>query len=258
MSTPAGARLVEDPAELAEMYADVRAAHIYALADLEEPFWSGSRWYRRGDAVVGVVALPDGEGLAVYAVSTLDPAGCLALLVDVAPSLSAGLLITGPTGLADALRTVRGANDLGPHLRFSLTDPGAVPTVADVELLGHDHLAELGELYATEPGAAFFLPHMLADETFVGRRVDGRLVAAAGTHVASTHHDVAAIGAVYTHPDHRGRGHGAAVTAAVARRLIGRVGTIGLNVHADNTPARHIYESMGFTPILAYDEAELH
>ena len=82
MKTPAGAHIVVDPDELAELYADDPAAHVYALVDLVEPFWSASTWYRRGDAVVGVVAMPSGEGSAVYAVSTRDPAGCLALLAE--------------------------------------------------------------------------------------------------------------------------------------------------------------------------------
>ena len=47
---PAGARIVTDTDELAVFFGDHVAAHIDALADLEEPFWSGSRWYRRDDA----------------------------------------------------------------------------------------------------------------------------------------------------------------------------------------------------------------
>ncbi|MEM8709085.1 MAG: hypothetical protein AAGE98_21670, partial [Actinomycetota bacterium] len=85
--TPPGAVIVTDPAELMAHYADRRPAHIYALADLEEPFWTPSRWYRRGDAVVGVVSMPGGEGAAVYAVATTDPEATLDLVVDVLPEL---------------------------------------------------------------------------------------------------------------------------------------------------------------------------
>ena len=98
---------------------------------------------------------------------------------------------------------------------------------------------------------------MLADEAFVGVRHDGRLVAAAGTHVLSVEHDVAAIGAVYTHPAHRGRGLGGAVTAGVVHRLGDRIGTIGLNAAEDNTPARVVYERLGFEAIWRYEECEL-
>lgn len=255
---PAGARVVDDTAELAEFFGDRRAVHIYALADLDEPFWSASRWYRRGDGVVGLVGLPSGQGVACYAVSTRDPAGSLDLLVDLAPSLPSGLLITAPVGLADALGPVRPLVWDATLVRYELTDPSRLPAVDErVVPLGPDDVDELVELYDTEPDAVFFLPHMLDDRTFVGVREGGRLVAAAGTHVLSTGRGVAALGAVYTAPDARGRGLGRAVTAAVTRRLVGRVATVGLNVLTTNVAARRIYDSIGFAAVLEYDEAEL-
>lgn len=255
---PDGATVADDRNALASFYADRVAAHIYALADLGEPFWSASRWYRRGDAVVGLVGLPSGEGLACYAVATRDVAATLDLVVDLAPSLPSGLLITGPVGLAAALPTKRTVVWHAPHVRYELVDPAALPPDDPrVEPLGREHLAELEELYDADPGAVFFLAHMLDDGAFAGVREHGRLVAAAGTHVLSTEHRVAALGAVYTAPTLRARGLGRAVTVAVTRRLLSRVDTIGLNVAAANTGARRIYESIGFAPILPYEEAEL-
>lgn len=255
---PAGARLATDRNELADFFADRRAAHVYALADLDEPFWSGSRWYRRGDAVVGLIGLPSGQGLACYSVATRDPNGTLALVADLAPHLPAGLLITGPSGLAGALAAVRPLVWHAPHVRYELTDPDLLPPVVpEVEPLDRRDLPALRALYDADPGAVFFLPHMLDDGAFVGVREHGSLLAAAGTHVLSSTHRLAAIGAVYTARGGRGRGLGRAVTAAVARHLLDRVATIGLNVAAANTPARRIYESIGFTAILTYEEAEL-
>lgn len=255
---PAGARLVTDPGELVRFFADRTAAHVYALADLDEPFWSGSRWYRRGDAVVGLIGLPSGDGLACYSVATRDPAATLDLLADLAPGLPSGLLITGPVGLAETLAAVRPLTWHAPHVRYELVEPSVLP-VSDprVRPLGPADLAGLRTLYDADPGAVFFLPHMLDDGTFVGVWAEGALVAAAGTHVLSRGRGVAAIGAVYTAPAHRGRGLGRAVTAAVARELVPLVATIGLNVAAANASARHVYESIGFTPILTYEEAEL-
>ena len=258
MSAPPDAQLVTDPDELEAFYADHRAAHIYALVDLEAPFWEGSRWYRRDDAVAGVVALPNGEGLAVYSVSTKDPEGSADLVCELAPDLPTGLLITGPAHIESALEEVRPILRMGPHVRYELADRSAVPERdGDLVTLGPDDEAEVQALYDSESGAAFFLPHMLADTSFVGMRVDGELVAAAGTHVLSERQRIAAIGAVYTRPDHRGKGFGAAVTAGVVHRLADRVDVVGLNVHAANTAARTIYERMGFAPILDYAEAEL-
>ncbi|MEM7140049.1 MAG: GNAT family N-acetyltransferase [Actinomycetota bacterium] len=255
MNVPAGARVVDDPGELHAYFSDLPAAHIYAIADLEEPFWSESAWYRRGDAVVGVVALPE-DDLAVYAVSTRDPTGCLELVADLLPTLPPGQLITGPIGLGAVVRAQREVAWSGRHVRYRLTSLATVDTGA-VEPLGPGHVDELLDLYDTEPGAAFFLAHMLRDETFVGVRDGGRLIAAAGTHVLAPSRGVAAIGSVYTHPDHRGRGLAKATTAAAVARVGDRAAVIGLNVAAENGPARRAYESLGFVPVLEYDEAQI-
>ncbi len=258
MTVPTGAHVVDDPGDLAELYSDNIPAHIYALVDLEEPFWSASRWLRRRDAAVGVVHMPSGEGSAVYAVSTKGPDGSLSLLADLVPSLPSGLLVTGPVGLAEALAPHRDLAWDGPHVRYHLTDASAMPPADDrLVALGADHLPALESLYASDPGAAFFLPHMVDDDGFVGIYEGDDLVAAAGTHVMSTRQGCAAIGAVYTRPSHRGRGLGGAVTAGVIHRISDRVTVIGLNVAADNAPARAIYEGIGFTKVLPYDECEL-
>ncbi|MEM8923380.1 MAG: GNAT family N-acetyltransferase [Actinomycetota bacterium] len=247
--------------ELAAFYRDHVAAHLYALGDLEEPYWSPSTWYRRGDAVVGLVSLPDVPGWTVYAVATRDPEATLALVGELAPTLPAGTLVTGPTGLAETVGRSRPLAWAGPHLRYHLADRGSIPATAEgVVALGAEDGDRLRALYATEPGAAFFVPAMVDDGGFVGV-LDGdddrRLVAAAGTHVLSESARCAAIGAVYTHPSHRGRGLGRAVTAGVVHRIAARVNTIGLNVSAANAPARRIYEGLGFVPILDYEECEL-
>lgn len=259
-SGPSGARRVDDPAELAEFFRDEPGAHIYALADLESPFWEPSTWYRRGDAVVGLVRLPDGDAVTVYAVATRDAAATLELVGDVAPMLPPGTLVTGPLGLGEALASSRDVVWEAPHVRHVLTDPDRARTRANaarVEPLGRDEVDDLLELYASEPGSAFFLPHMIDDDTFVGVREEGRLVAAAGTHVLSTRHGCAAVGGVYARRSHRGRGLGEAVTAGVVERVGDRVPLIGLNVAESNATARAIYERLGFEPRLRYSEAEV-
>lgn len=258
MIVPSEAQLILDPASLIDFYSDDCPAHIYALVDLEEPFWSLSSWYRRGDAVVGMVSMPDDAAMAVYAVSTKDPEGCLHLLIDLVPELPAGLLVTGPVGLGAALRPHRKLAWDGPHVRYHLRRPNDLPETDErVVPLDHTDLSALQELYASDPGAAFFLPHMLGDSGFVGVFEGNSLVAAAGTHVLSTVQRCAAIGAVFTRPSHRGQGLGAAVTSGAVRRVLGRVDTLGLNVAAGNNAARAIYEAIGFAAVLTYDEAEL-
>ena len=54
------------------------------------------------------------------------------------------------------------------------------------------------------------------------------------------------ISAVCTHPDWRGRGLAAGLTALVAERILERGDTPFLHHAADNDPARRVYEALGF------------
>lgn len=250
-------RVVTDPDELGALFLPDKHLHIYALADLAEPYWSRSTWWRSGDAAFGLVGLPGGEQI-VYSVSSADPTGTLRLAVELVDQVPP-TLVTGPTGIG-AVFTSAGRGlvwNRGYH-RFLLTRPEAVPERAEGVIdLGPGDEPELQALYNTEPDAAFFLPSMLADETYVGVRRNGALVAVAGTHVLDARYDVAAIGAVYTHPDHRGQGLGALTTAGVIDRLQGRIGTIGLNCTESNVAASAVYRKLGFTELLAYEECEI-
>lgn len=256
-TTPSSTRVVDDPSELDELFRRDAHLHIYALADLDEPYWSASTWWRNGDAAFGLVGLPDGETI-VYAVSSADPSGTMALAAELVGEVPP-TLVTGVTGIGGVFeRAGRSLVWQRGYNRFHLTNPDQVPTRdPEVVSLGPDDSDELVSLYAVQPGASFFLPSMLHDETFVGVRDEDRLVAVAGTHVFSRARDVAAIGAVFTHPDHRGRGLGAQVTAGVIDRIGDRVSTIGLNCTVANVAARRIYSRMGFTEALAYDECEV-
>ena len=62
-----------------------------------------------------------------------------------------------------------------------------------------------------------FLPNSLASGHYYGIRENGRLIAIAGTHVASSRYDIAALGTVFTHPGHRGRGLAHSVPAMSSR-----------------------------------------
>ena len=232
--------------------------HIYALADLCEPFWSASIWWRRGGAVVGVVGLPENGGHAVYAVASRDRTATLDLVDELADDLPPGAIVTGPVGVAEVLARRRPVAWHRTYHRYWLaSDADLGPVDEAVMAVGRDATSELLDLYAIDPGAAFFTPAMLDDETFVAVAGDDGLIAAAGTHVMAAEFGVAAIGSVMTHPRHRRRGLGRAVTVGVIERLRGRVATIGLNCADANTAARELYGTMGFEPLLAYEEAEL-
>ncbi|MFZ1945927.1 MAG: GNAT family N-acetyltransferase [bacterium] len=105
---------------------------------------------------------------------------------------------------------------------------------------------DLAALYALGGGPAF-KPAQMERGIFYGAFADGRLVAAAGTHVVSYAHGIAAVGNVFTASDYRKRGLGAASTSAVVADLVSRgIRDVILNVEQSNEAALRLYERLGF------------
>lgn len=247
-----------DPRALLALFDRHRHVHVYGLADVAQ-LWDTSTWYRDADAAVGILDLPGGGAPVLYAVSPAAPARTLDLLAALADDLPDHFVITGPVGLTDRLAGAFTADWHDRYLKMGLLDTAALPpTAGDVVVLGRDDLPALSELFATDPDAGdFFHVGLLDTDAYVGRWLDGRLVACAGVHVLDRQVAVAAIGNVATHPEHRRRGHGRAVVATLCHRLLHRAPTVGLNVR-DRTPeARRLYERLGFRALAPYEEAEL-
>ena len=89
-------------------------------------------------------------------------------------------------------------------------------------------------------------------------RVNGRLVAAAGTHVVSPTARLAVVGNVLTHIDYRGRGFATAVTGAVTAELLRTCDQVVLNVRADNPPALNAYRRLGYAEHMRFEERLIH
>jgi len=128
-----------------------------------------------------------------------------------------------------------------------------------VERLGVEDVEELRALYADGEADGespdFFFDTMLEEGTFFGVQREGRLVAAAGTHLTSVEESVAAVGNVYTHRDWRGRGLARVTTGAVVEELLRRgIRTIALNVYVSNAAAMRVYGRLGFVPHCEYYE----
>jgi ribosomal protein S18 acetylase RimI-like enzyme len=248
--------LVRAPAALEALFGIDPEVHLYGLADLEEPYWSQSAWWLDGEAAVGLIRFPGSDVTTAYAMSQRAPWATMELLAELVSDMPSGTLVTGPVGLAARIRRERAVEDLGPHIRM-IHDRRRIEPSPDVERLGPADLDDLVALHATDPGSAFFMPHMLHNGLFVGARVDGRLVASAGTHVLSDRQRVAAVGAVVTDPEVRGMGWGSAVSATLVSLLARRGPAIGLNVAESNRVALQLYESIGFERRFTYEEIEL-
>ena len=129
-------------------------------------------------------------------------------------------------------------------------DPG-------VERLTPADATELNRLYQLGFGA-WLPPQAIADGVYYGLRVNGRLVAAAGTHVVSPAARMAVVGNVLTHGDFRGRGYATAVTGAVTAELLKSCDDVVLNVRADNPPALSAYRHLGYAEHVRFEERLAH
>jgi len=244
---------------LIELFLADRTAHAYGLADLEEPYWSASRWWRHGDAVVGAVGLPGLPDPVVYAISPVDPGGSLDLLAAVADQLPDRWVGTGPTGMAARLSATHHPLWSTPHQKMVLARTDGLAAVDPrVQPLDRTHLAELEALFAlTHDASAYFSPDLLDGGDYVGIFTGAELSAVGGTHVASNMFSLVAVANVATHPEHRRRGLARAVVNALCHRLVERYEVVTLNVKVDNRAARALYHDLGFMDVYAYDEAEL-
>jgi ribosomal protein S18 acetylase RimI-like enzyme len=122
--------------------------------------------------------------------------------------------------------------------------PAALPGEADILPLRRDNAAEMLELVRlARPGP--FAPRTPLLGQYIGIRDSrtGQLTAMAGERFCL--HGYVELSAIAVHPDARGRGYGAGLTAALARAAFARGDVPFLHVYADN-PAASLYIRLGF------------
>jgi ribosomal protein S18 acetylase RimI-like enzyme len=113
---------------------------------------------------------------------------------------------------------------------------------ADIVTLGADDVPAMMELTKlTNPGPFALRAHELG--TFVGIRIDGKLVAMAGERMKPA--DYTEITAVCVHPGQRGRGYAQLLLGAVARQISARGEIPFLHVFSDNDSAIALYRRQG-------------
>jgi GNAT superfamily N-acetyltransferase len=131
-----------------------------------------------------------------------------------------------------------------------------VASIGEAVPLTSSDRPEIEELLKTGEWV-LFLPECLASGHYYGVRENGRLIALAGIHVASVRYNIGALGTVFTHPGHRGKGLAGIccshVLASLGRAGIGRV---VLNVDEQRVAARRVYERLGFVTACTYLDGE--
>ena len=246
------ARTTRDRAVLREFLERDRLFSAYALCDLEEREFGQTRW--------GIAAVDD-EIVALgmeYSGPTPQPRvlkgsndGVTTLLKDVVRPRVA-YVSAAEEVLPAVARHYR--VDPGPSMVRMWVDRSCFqPFPASVERLLPVEVNELNRLY--QLGFAAWLPSTaVAEGIYFGIRVNGRLAAAAGTHVISRDARLAVVGNVLTHAEHRGRGHAKAVTSAVTAELLRFCDQVVLNVRSDNPPAIAAYRHLGYVEHCRFEE----
>lgn len=217
------------------------------MADvLNNPIWHAltgpqAAWaLRRGHAVRFIP-----EAAPFFALDDLGADGLhdLAGLVRQAPGaagLEARLFLMQPIATPPGWRKTFET----PLAQMLLLDVPRAKTLDEPILeLGPDGTADILALAKrAEPGP--FGPRTRELGTFLGIRRKGRLVAMAGERMRLP--GFTEISAIATDPEHRGRGYGGALTAALATRIQATGAVPFLHVFPDN-PAAALYRTLGFS-----------
>jgi ribosomal protein S18 acetylase RimI-like enzyme len=181
-----------------------------------------------------------------FAVATADLAGeLIRALADRTPRLRAepawALL---PSDRHDQL--ARHARIIGSEIEYQMVvEPESLRPFEGrpVHRLTLDDTPEMDAL-ARAAGLTVWHSSALTLGPAYGCFVDGRLVAMAATHFATS--EIVEIGHIATHPDHRRQGYASACTAALARAALKLAPRVFLMVLEQNRPALAVYKRLGF------------
>ena len=250
------ARAITDRAALHAFLAQDRLYAAYAICDLEEREFGRTRWgaaYEGEELVAVGLEYTGPTPQPLFVMGRADGIG--AVLRDVIRPRAA--YIAAQTSMLPVVASYYRV-DPGPQMVRMWVDRARFrPYPATVQRLLPVEIGDLNKLY--QLGFASWLPSSaIVDGVYYGMRVNGRLVAAAGTHVISPSARLAVVGNVLTHVDYRGRGFATAVTGAVTAELLRSCDQVVLNVRADNPPAINAYRRLGYAEHTRFEERLIH
>ena len=253
----AGTRIVAEPTTDRDVIRAFlnrdRIYAAYALADLEDRDTGRARWgiARQDGDVVALVLEYGGPSPQPLFIAGRDD-GIDAILREVIrPSIAYVACL--PANLAAVER--RYHLEPGPQMVRMWVDQDSFRPAEDpgIERLRAADVGELNRLYRLGFGS-WLPPSAIAEGVYYGIRVNGRLVAAAGTHVIGRTARIAVVGNVLTQPEFRGRGYAQATTSAVTASLLEFCDHVVLNVRSDNPPALNAYRRLGYVEHVRFEE----
>lgn len=237
------------------------AWHLYALADLDEPFWPDTRWFVatvHGEIQGAVILIGALSAPILYGICEPNDSFVRAIIKSIEVLLPHRFFAHVGLGVLCDLHQWDFCSEgaavkmvLSNAAKCSATVLKSTETEADYEVL-----KEFYDLwaYGEDNESRFFEAYMPKMSPYRVLRQGGRIISAAGVHVASKKYQVAALGNIATSPEMRGRGYGTMVTSALVHDLKPHFADIGLNVLEANGTARHCYEKLGFVTRLRYEE----
>lgn len=228
----------------------------YAICDLDDREFSRTRWGVAKEAGEPIAVVLEYGGYAPQPVFLMgDTTGVAAILREVIRPKVA--FVAAMPGHLPALEGLYTSEPNAPMVRMWVDRPSFRPYPGEVRRILPIETGDLNRLY--QLGFTTWLPpSALTDGVYYGVWVNGRLVAAAGTHVISREARLAAVGNVLTHVDYRGRGYATAVTGAVTAELLRTCAEVVLNVRSDNPPALAAYRRLGFQEHVRFEERLVH
>jgi len=240
----------EQTAKIRCMLERDRAWSAYALADLDQGMIEDTSWLLGEQAVIMTYS-----GIQPPVLFTFGDPHEIAGLADSLPHIRYQISMMQPH--LEALQPALQLEHLVPMERM-LLDPSRFPAPDrdSVQPLSRQHLKDIYTLFSDhtdQPDA--FVPQQLDQGTFFGIYQDGKLVSFGGTHVLSPTAGVAAVGSIFTHPEHRGKGFASQTTWAVVHKLRQmEIRTVVLNVSPTNESAVRCYRGLGFDAVYSYYE----
>ena len=240
----------------------------YAIGDLEPSLFAQCQWFgAENDNEMQALALFF-TGLQPPALFTMgDTNGLAAILASALQPQQA--YFTCPAEHLPVVEASYALDEIERMFRMAVASADFQPVPGPTIKLDLSHLDALHRLYRLGGGDAF-APYQLRDGTYYGVEVNGQVVSVAGTHLVSPTFGVAAVGNIFTHPNHRRRGYGTACISHVVEELLALRQDFGelsraaqdraqdldvvLNVNRENAEAIRIYERLGFRRHCPYIE----
>lgn len=157
----------------------------------------------------------------------------------------------------EIIRKIFDEQPFGEYFKMGLTPEAYRPPLSEdreIKRLHADNVDDLVALYRKAYPGNYFDKRMLGTGKYLGYFKDNELIGVAGVHVDSDEFNIAVLGNITTHPDHRRRGVATKLTSALVGELVEEKKVISLNVHSENDPAIRAYRRLGFRIIHRYRE----